>query len=66
MIRTVFSVATALLFASSLQAEFRQIDLTIFGGLTANESAEVLGISEVTVRRELRMAKAWLQRELKL
>lgn len=42
------------------------IDLTIFGGLTAIEAAEVLGVSEVTVRREWRMAKAWLQYELKL
>ena len=42
------------------------IDLTIFGGLTAIEAAEVLGISEVTVRREWRMAKAWLQHELKI
>lgn len=40
------------------------IDLTVFGGLTAVEAAEVLGVSEVTVRREWRMAKAWLQHEL--
>jgi len=31
MTRSVLSIATALLFASSLKAEFRQIDLTIFG-----------------------------------
>ncbi len=31
MIRTVLSIATAVLFASPLKAEFRQIDLTIFG-----------------------------------
>jgi hypothetical protein len=31
MIRSILSVATTLLFASSLKAEFRQIDLTIFG-----------------------------------
>ncbi len=42
------------------------IDLTIFGGLTAIEAAEVLGVSEVTVRREWRMAKAWLQHELQI
>ncbi len=40
------------------------VDLIIFGGLTATEAAEVLGISEVTVRREWRMAKAWLGHEL--
>ncbi len=31
MTRSVLSIVTALLFASSLNAEFRQIDLTIFG-----------------------------------
>lgn len=31
MTSKILSVATALLFASSLKAEFRQIDLTIFG-----------------------------------
>jgi hypothetical protein len=31
MTRTALSIATALLFASSLKAEFRQVDLTIFG-----------------------------------
>jgi RNA polymerase sigma factor (TIGR02999 family) len=40
------------------------IDLIIFGGLTAQEAGQVLGVSEVTVRREWRLAKAWLQHEL--
>jgi RNA polymerase sigma-70 factor, ECF subfamily len=41
------------------------IDLTVFGGLTAVEAAKVIGVSEVTIRREWRMAKAWLQHELR-
>lgn len=35
-----------------------------FGGLTIEETAEVLGISVATVKREWAMAKAWLHREL--
>lgn len=40
------------------------VELLYFGGLTYDETAEVLGISPATVHRELRMAKAWLQRDL--
>ncbi len=35
-----------------------------FGGLTYEEIAEVLGVSAPTVRRDWRIAKAWLTREL--
>ena len=40
------------------------VELLYFGGLTYDETAEVLNISPATVHRELKMAKAWLQREL--
>jgi RNA polymerase sigma factor (TIGR02999 family) len=40
------------------------VELIYFGGLTYDETAEVLGISPATVHRELKMAKAWLQRDL--
>lgn len=40
------------------------IELHFFGGLTYEETAEALGISPVTVHRELRLAKAWLHHEL--
>jgi RNA polymerase sigma-70 factor, ECF subfamily len=40
------------------------IEMRFFGGLTADESADVLGIPVQTVRRQLRVAQAWLQREL--
>ena len=43
----------------------RVVELRFFGGLTGKEMAEVLGISPATVDREWRMARAWLQRELK-
>ena len=40
------------------------IELLFFGGLTYDECAAVLNISAVTLYRELKMAKAWLCREL--
>ena len=42
----------------------RLIEMRFFGGLTAEESAEVLGLTVPVVRRELRLAQAWLEREL--
>jgi RNA polymerase sigma factor (TIGR02999 family) len=42
----------------------RIVELRFFGGLTVEETAEVLGISSRTVKRDWRMAKAWLQRAL--
>lgn len=41
------------------------VELRYFGGLTAEESAEALGVSRITVEREWRVAKLWLARELK-
>jgi RNA polymerase sigma factor (TIGR02999 family) len=38
----------------------RVVELRFFGGLTVEETAEVLEVSPVTVSRELRAAKAWL------
>jgi len=40
------------------------IELRFFGGLTAEESADVLQLPVERVRSELRVAQAWLQREL--
>ncbi len=39
-------------------------ELRFFGGLSVEESAEVLKVAPVTVMREWRLAKAWLHREL--
>ena len=41
------------------------VELRFFGGLKHEETAEVLGVSEPTVRRDWRLAQAWLQREMK-
>lgn len=40
------------------------VELHFFGGLTNEEVAETLGVSRATVQRELRLAKAWLKRQL--
>ena len=40
------------------------VELRFFGGLTLEETAEVLGTSAPTVMRDLRFAQAWLAREL--
>ncbi len=42
----------------------RVVELRHFGGLTTAETAEVLGISEETAKRDWRMAKAWLLQAL--
>ena len=43
----------------------RIVELRYFGGLTVEETAEVIGISTKTVIRELKVAKAWLYGDLK-
>jgi RNA polymerase sigma factor (TIGR02999 family) len=40
------------------------IEMRYFGGMTAEESAEVLGKSVHVVRHDLRLAQAWLRRNL--
>jgi RNA polymerase sigma factor (TIGR02999 family) len=40
------------------------VELKFFGGLTNEEAAEVLEVSPDTVRRDWRLAQAWLYREL--
>ncbi len=40
------------------------VDLRFFGGLTEDEIAKVLGVSARTVRRDWRVARAWLYAEL--
>lgn len=42
----------------------RVVELRYFSGLSIDETAEVLGVSNVTVRRDWNMAKAWLYRQL--
>ena len=40
------------------------VELRFFSGLGVEDTAEVLGISDSTVKRDWQMAKAWLHREL--
>jgi RNA polymerase sigma factor (TIGR02999 family) len=40
------------------------VELRVFGGLTVEETAAVLGISQATVKRDWSMAKAWLLGEI--
>ena len=40
------------------------VEMRYFGGLSVEEVAEVLKISEVTVRRDWSTAKAWLYRAI--
>jgi len=42
----------------------RVVELRFFGGLTVKETAEVLEISPETVKRDWKLAKVWLLREL--
>jgi DNA-directed RNA polymerase specialized sigma24 family protein len=42
----------------------RLVEMRYFGGLTAEESSAVLDLEIGLVRRQLRLAEAWLQREM--
>jgi RNA polymerase sigma factor (TIGR02999 family) len=42
----------------------RLVEMRYFGGMTAEESASVLGLSVHVVRYDLRIAQAWLRRKL--
>ena len=46
----------------------RQAEMVVcrfFGGLDASETAALLGVSEATILRDWRAAKAWLAKEIK-
>lgn len=51
-------------FAQSYPRKSEVVDLKFFGGLEAAEIAEVLQVSEKTVRRDWSFAKLWLCRQL--
>lgn len=44
----------------------RVIEMRSFGGMSVEETARALGVSEPTVKRETRLAQSWLRRELEL
>lgn len=61
---TVDKALTKLATLDNQQA--RVVELRFFGGLNVEETAEVLGISERTVKRDWSVAKAWIRRELRV
>ena len=52
-------------FAATYPREGEIVELKFFGGLEANEIAEVLNVSQKAVSRDWHFAKLWLRRELK-
>jgi RNA polymerase sigma factor (TIGR02999 family) len=61
----IVALDDALKALAALDARQSQVvELRFFGGLSINETAEVLKVSEGTVRRDWSLAKAWLHREL--
>jgi RNA polymerase sigma-70 factor (ECF subfamily) len=53
------------LLAKTDRRKARVIELRFFGGLSVEETAEVLKVSTQTVLRDWNLAKAWLAREMK-
>jgi RNA polymerase sigma-70 factor, ECF subfamily len=47
------------------QRKSRVVELRFFGGLSVEETAQVLGVSPQTVLRDWKLAKAWLYQEIK-
>ena len=47
------------------QRKSQVVELRFFGGLSIEETAEVLKVSPETVKRDWKLAKAWLRRELR-
>jgi RNA polymerase sigma factor (TIGR02999 family) len=61
----VIAIDLALQKLSKIDArQGRIVELRYFGGLTAEEAAEALGVSVITVQRDWAIAKAWLHGEL--
>jgi RNA polymerase sigma factor (TIGR02999 family) len=61
----VLDVHTALEELSQLDAQQAHIvELRFFGGLSIEETAEALGISPATVKRDWTIAKTWIRRRL--
>ena len=60
-----FANRTHFLAIAALDAEqARIVELRYFGGLTLEETAEAIGISPATVKRQWAMARAWLKRAI--
>lgn len=46
-------------------AQARIVELRFFGGLSIEETAEVVGVSPATIKNRWSLARAWLRRELR-
>jgi RNA polymerase sigma factor (TIGR02999 family) len=44
----------------------RVVEMRAFGGMSVEDTALALGVSEPTIKRDMRFAQAWLRRELQL
>lgn len=50
--------------ASFDERQAKIVELKYFGGMTLDETAEVLGVSRETVKRDWQIARAWLRQQL--
>jgi RNA polymerase sigma factor (TIGR02999 family) len=64
--RDLVALSDALSALATFDARMGQVvELRFFGGLTVEETAEVLNVSPETVMRDWKTAKAWLLREIR-
>jgi RNA polymerase sigma factor (TIGR02999 family) len=62
---SVLALEQAMTQLEAVNPRYRRIiELRVFGGFTAAESAEILGMSEATLRRDWSRAKAWLRKHM--
>jgi RNA polymerase sigma factor (TIGR02999 family) len=65
--QSVLSLDAALTRLSSIDERKAQVlEMRAFGGMTVEDTAIALGVSKPTVKRDMRLAQAWLRRELQL
>lgn len=63
--RNLLSLDAALTKLSAVDERKAQVlEMRTFGGMTVEDTAIALGVSEPTVKRDMRLAQAWLRREL--
>jgi RNA polymerase sigma factor (sigma-70 family) len=61
----MIALDTALNKLAELDADqSKMVELRFFGGLSVEETAEIMGVSPATVKRSWNSARAWLHREL--
>jgi RNA polymerase sigma factor (TIGR02999 family) len=64
---TLLSLDAALARLTDMSPRLAQVvELRFFGGLTEEDTAKVLGVTDRTVRRDWIKARGWLHRELQV